>query len=183
MYCRCLHGLTWFITRKAWDRQKSAHILTTFFKKICNILRVFSSSDAKLFMMKGGNERQVVLIRFGEGVLLRMYNVYMIRKGEVLNLKVMGGTGRHWKRNTLHLASAGKLDEWLEWGLSWQETDQVTIQLDCSLTAVLGTWKHLQPLLSLSANWYSGSFSCPFGGINLEKGDVFLPCFIDFSNM
>lgn len=32
-------------------------------------------------------------IRFGEEVLLRVYNVYMIRKGEVLNLKVVGGTG------------------------------------------------------------------------------------------
>lgn len=58
VYCRCLHGLTWFITRKAWDRQISANILTSFFKNICNILRVFSSSDAKLFMMKGGiNDR------------------------------------------------------------------------------------------------------------------------------
>lgn len=67
-----------------------------FFKKICNILRVFSSSDAKLFMMKGGgSEQQVTRIRFGEGVLLRMYKVYMMRKGEVLNLKVMGGTRRH----------------------------------------------------------------------------------------
>lgn len=46
-------------------------------------------------MMKGGNGRQVVRIRFGEGVLLRMYNVYMMRKGEVLNLNVMGGTKRH----------------------------------------------------------------------------------------
>lgn len=54
-------------------------------------------------------------IRFGEGVLLRMYNVDMIRKGEVLNLKVMGGTRRHCKRN---IASARKLDEWLEQGLS-----------------------------------------------------------------
>lgn len=53
-----------------------------------------------------------------KGVLLRMYNVYMIRKGEVLNLRVMGGTRRHWKRITLHLASARKLDEWLEQGLS-----------------------------------------------------------------
>lgn len=49
---------------------------------------------------------------------MRMYNVYMIRKGEVLNLKVMGGTRRHWKRNTLHLASAKKLSEWLELRLS-----------------------------------------------------------------
>lgn len=59
-----------------------------------------------------------------------MYNVYMIRKGEVLNLKVMGGTRRHWKRNTLHLASARKLDECLEQGLSRQETDRVTLKLD-----------------------------------------------------
>lgn len=44
--------------------------------------------------------------------------MYMIRKGEVLNLKVMGGTRRHWKRNTLHLASAKKLSEWLELRLS-----------------------------------------------------------------
>lgn len=46
---------------------------------------------------------------------MRMYNVDMIRKGEVLNLKVMGGTRRHCKRN---IASARKLDEWLEQGLS-----------------------------------------------------------------
>lgn len=60
---------------------------------------------------------------------MRMYNVFMIRKGEVLNLKMVGGTRRHWKRNTLHLASARKLDG-LEWGLSRQESDQVTIKLD-----------------------------------------------------
>ncbi|KAF2984588.1 hypothetical protein EK904_003534 [Melospiza melodia maxima] len=51
------------------------------------------ASDAKLFMMKGGNGRQVVRIRFGEGVLLRMYNVYMRRKGEVLKLKGIHHTG------------------------------------------------------------------------------------------
>lgn len=88
-------------------------------------------------------------IRFGEGVLLRMYNVYMIRKGEVLNLKVMGGTRRHWERNTLHLASARKLDEWLVQGLSRQETDQVTIKLDLQSDCSFGHME-MSPALGFS---------------------------------
>lgn len=56
---------------------------------------------------------------------------------------------------------------------------KLATQSDC---AVLGTWKRLQPSLSPPANWDSGSFSCPFEGKNLEKGDVFLSCFICFSH-
>lgn len=135
-------------------------------------------------MMQGGNEQQVAQMGLGEDVWFKKFSwgciMCTIRKDEVLILKVMGGTKRHWKRNTLHLAWAKQARQAVR-ARTWQaggdlpSENKACPQVDCT---TLGTWKHLRPSLSPSANWNSGSFSCPFRGMNLEKGNVCLTSYI-----
>lgn len=118
----------------------------------------------------------------GEDIWLKGFSLGCLKcvlgKDEFLILRMMGGTMRHWKRNTFQLAFAKKAGQVVT-AWSWQAGGFLSLN-KASPAACLHSFGHRKYFLaSLSppANWDSWSFSCPIRGKNSEKGEVVLPAF------